>query len=642
MISAALADEDLLAPAFVGDSWALWRAILRAAEGLPLDDGQRAAFTVIAEREPPVKRVRELWIIAGRRAGKDSVASAVATVAAMGDYSAHLRPGERATVMCLACDRDQAKIVHRYIAGYFQTIPLLQPMVQRETADGLELSNGVEVVISTNSFRAVRGRTIVCVIFDEVAFWRDEDSASPDFETYNAVTPGLVTLPGAMLIGISTPHKRSGLLFERFRSCYGKPDPEVLVVKGPSLAFNPLLPQSVIDQALARDPEAAGAEWLGQWRSDLADFVGREVVDGAIAPGRYELPPMAGVSYVAFVDPSGGSSDSFTLAVAHRDRTGRGILDVIREVRPPFSPEGVVEEFAELLKRYGVSAVKGDRYAGEWPREQFRKNGIEYITSDKNKSDIYRELLPLLNGGKVELLDNARLVSQLCSLERRTARGGRDSIDHPRGSHDDLANSVAGALVAVAAETAPALWHRAALLADGAPVLLPAVCQHVYATAAMGLQGQLAVCFWADVRAWPGPDLILLDVDVAALSPGAFDGIMARLAGLAERCRARMRPPVLWAAAEIAQMARQRGGLRARKLDDHLDLRDLAGLALRAAGHIAAGRVKIADAVAEKAQIIPLGSILDAGGDEVDPLRIAAILGIVATLDNARSLRAAA
>jgi hypothetical protein len=29
-------------------------------------------------------------------------------------------------------------------------------------------------------------------------------------------------------------------------------------------------------------------------------------------------------------------------------------------------------------------------------------------------------------------------------LERRTARGGRDSIDHAAGAHDDLANVVAG------------------------------------------------------------------------------------------------------------------------------------------------------------------------------------------------------
>jgi hypothetical protein len=34
----------------------------------------------------------------------------------------------------------------------------------------------------------------------------------------------------------------------------------------------------------------------------------------------------------------------------------------------------------------------------------------------------------------------------LTNLERRVARGGRDSIDHPSGSgfHDDIANAVAG------------------------------------------------------------------------------------------------------------------------------------------------------------------------------------------------------
>jgi hypothetical protein len=32
-------------------------------------------------------------------------------------------------------------------------------------------------------------------------------------------------------------------------------------------------------------------------------------------------------------------------------------------------------------------------------------------------------------------------------LERRTARGGRDTIDHAPGGHDDLANVVAGVAV---------------------------------------------------------------------------------------------------------------------------------------------------------------------------------------------------
>jgi hypothetical protein len=90
--------------------------------------------------------------------------------------------------------------------------------------------------------------------------------------------------------------------------------------------------------------------------------------------------------------------------------------------------------------------VYGDHYAGEWPKEQFAKRGISYKTSEQNRSELYLELLPAIMSGKVELLDNRRLTSQLSNLERRTARSGRDSVDHSPGSHDDVANSSAGAL----------------------------------------------------------------------------------------------------------------------------------------------------------------------------------------------------
>jgi hypothetical protein len=464
-VSAAIDDPHLLGAGFRGASWATWRAVLRASEGLPLSLEQLELFRQVADRDPPGKRVRELWAIAGRRSGKDSVASAIAAVVAMGDHRAHLRPGERASVLCLAVDRQQAKIVNRYIRGYFNNNPLLQSLVTKETDDGLELNNGVEIVVATNSFRAVRGRTIVCAIFDECAYWRSEESANPDKEIYNAITPGLITLPGAMLIGISSPYRRSGLLFDRWRKHYGQPSDDVLVVKGPSTTFNPTLSVSYFDAQYEHDAEAASAEWGAEWRSDLADFISRDVVDSVVVPGRHELLPLpiAGVNYVAFCDPSGGSSDSMTIAIAHRDKDDTAILDAVRERRPPFRPDDVVQEFAGLLKTYRLNKVHGDRYAGEWPRERFQVHGITYLPADKPASAIYLELLLLLNSGKIELLDNQRLILQLCSLERQTSRSGRDNITHPVGGHDDLINAAAGALVMASAKTALVISDAALL-----------------------------------------------------------------------------------------------------------------------------------------------------------------------------------
>jgi hypothetical protein len=61
------------------------------------------------------------------------------------------------------------------------------------------------------------------------------------------------------------------------------------------------------------------------------------------------------------------------------------------------------------------------------------------------KSDLFRDLLPLLNSGSITLPRDDRLVAQIVGLERRVSRAGKDSITHPDHGHDDLANCVAGA-----------------------------------------------------------------------------------------------------------------------------------------------------------------------------------------------------
>jgi hypothetical protein len=107
----------------------------------------------------------------------------------------------------------------------------------------------------------------------------------------------------------------------------------------------------------------------------------------------------------------------------------------------------VVAEFANLFRRYHVGTIEGDRFGGEWPREAFTRHGITYRVAARTRSEIYRDVLPELNSRNVALLDSPRLAAQLVGLERRTSRGGRDIIDHAPGSHDDIANAVAGALV---------------------------------------------------------------------------------------------------------------------------------------------------------------------------------------------------
>jgi hypothetical protein len=285
------------------------------------------------------------------------------------------------------------------------------------------------------------------VIGDETAFWRvEETSANADTEILNAVRPSLATT-GGPLICISTPYAKQGAVYDCWRAHYGAVgDPRILVAKGASRDFNPSLPQSVVDRAIERDAQAASAEYLGEFRGDIQSFIAREAVDACVSRSVLERAPISNVQYYAFLDPSGGSSDSMTLAISHRDPDGTIVLDCLRERKAPFSPDAVVSDFANLMRSYHVSSARGDHYAGEWPRERFNKYGIEYFNSTKVKSDLYLHALPLLMAGKVDLLDNQRMIGQLCALERRTGRGGKDNIDHRPGAHDDLANACAGAI----------------------------------------------------------------------------------------------------------------------------------------------------------------------------------------------------
>lgn len=451
----ACRDPELFGSWFDGDSWAVWRVIDKALFGEHLDADELAIFTEITGRaEAPTEPSTEAWFICGRRSGKDVKASALAAfLATFGaeqlGFLDRLVKGETGVVQLIAVDRRQAKVCLSYLRAYFEQ-PLLAQMVAKSTAEGLELTNGLAIEITTNDLRSSRGRTVVAAVFDEVAFWASENSANPDQAVYDAVKPAMATIPGAMLIGISSPYARRGLLWTKHKRHYGKPG-KTLVVQAPTWRMNPTIARDgeFLTDAYRDDPASAKAEYGAEFRTDVEAFVSLEVVEACVASGVHERGPISTIKYSAFVDPSGGSQDAMTLAISHHEGDaddGLTVIDATREIKPPFSPEGVVKEFCDLLKLYGINSVTGDRYAGEWPREQFRKHGVHYDVSDKTRSDLYRDMLPILNSGRVVLLDDDKTVSQIVGLERRVARGGRDSIDHAPGGHDDIANAVAGAM----------------------------------------------------------------------------------------------------------------------------------------------------------------------------------------------------
>jgi hypothetical protein len=438
-----------------GDSWRAWRTLLIAILGEELTEDERILIENLTGRiSGPPEPVEEFWAVIGRRGGKTRAMAVLASyIAGCVDHRDTLAPGERGALPILAASTTQASQAFNFVSGMFATAPNLKGLVENETSDTIELASGVDITIRPASFRTIRGITAVAAIADEIAFWRSDDSANPDTEILRALRPALATT-GGLLAAISSPHAKRRELFNTFKRHFGPAGhPSILVARAPSRIMNPSLSQRVVDRAYEEDPEAASAEYGAEFRGDLAIFVSRDAIEAAVASGVAVRAPIDSVRYFGFVDPSGGSSDSMTMAIAHAEN-GRAVLDCIGERKPPFSPEAVVAEFAGTLKAYRVSTVKGDRYAGLWPRERFKVHGVDYAVAEMNRSELYLAFLPMLNSGRVDILDNSRMVAQFVGLERRTSRAGKDSVDHAPGSHDDVANAVAGALVGAGARKA--------------------------------------------------------------------------------------------------------------------------------------------------------------------------------------------
>ena len=153
------------------------------------------------------------------------------------------------------------------------------------------LSNGVAIEVRAASFRGLRGVTCVAVLADEICFWQsDEGGANTDAEIIAAVRPALATTNGPLIM-ISSPYSKRGEAYSLYAKHYGPGgDPLILVAQGSSRDFNPSLPQRVVDRAMEADPAAASAEYLGQWRTDIAAFVSREVVEQCVTASCFERP----------------------------------------------------------------------------------------------------------------------------------------------------------------------------------------------------------------------------------------------------------------------------------------------------------------------------------------------------------------
>ena len=452
-ILSALDDVNLFGQTLKGaTSWQPWLSFLKAVYGLPMSDQDLKRFHQHTGREEPRPGgYPEACCIVGCQSGKSQIAALVGLYEAM---QAVLSGQRNLYVPLIAQDlRGAQRALFGYVKEAVASSPFLKNEITRETAEGLELTGGVTMSVYPCRPASIRGIRAACVIIDELAFFISTDGRPTDTEMLRAARTRTATTGGKVLI-LSSPYASTGALYDLHRRNFGVEESPVLVWQASAQEMNPTLPTDYLERMAQDDPDAYRSEVLGEFRAGVSTLFDPEMLDACIESRVKERLPEKGLTYTSFVDAASGSGkDAFAVAVAHED-AGRYVLDLVKSWRPPFNPSSTIAECAELLKRYRMHETCGDRYAPGFVNEGFRFNQIHYRPSERDRSAIYLELLPLVNAQHVLLLDRPDLLRELRALERRRGTGGRDRVDHRSGSHDDLANAAAGCLALLAAQEA--------------------------------------------------------------------------------------------------------------------------------------------------------------------------------------------
>jgi hypothetical protein len=452
----AIHDPQLFGPTLKqAGSWKPWLAFLRAVYGLPMDTADLARFRHHTGRQAPrLGGYPEAVCIVGCQSGKSQIAALVGVYEAMGAVLA----GQRGVyVPLLAQDlRGAQRALFGYVKNAVANSPVLSHEVVRETQDGIELSGGVTLTVYPCRPAAIRGIRAACVIVDELAFFIATDGRPTDVEMLRAARTRTATTGGKVLI-LSSPYGQSGALWELHRRHFGQDDSSTLIWQASAPEMNPTLPADYLARMAQDDPEAYRSEVLGEFRTGITTLFDPDILQEAVDVGVRERPRHhSGTSQGFFDGASGSGKDAAVLEIAHPEGD-KVILDCLRVWRPPFNPSSVIAEASDVLRSYGLDECTGDAYAPGFILEAFRANRVTYRFSELNRSQLYLELLPLVNAGRARLLDLPDLLRELRGLERRRGTSGRDKVDHRSGAHDDLANSCAGALVLAAS----ALQQRA-------------------------------------------------------------------------------------------------------------------------------------------------------------------------------------
>jgi len=403
-----------------------------------------------------------VWAL-GRRSGKTLMSAVCATYAAtmLADaYRQQLRRGERFYIVSVANSLDQSRIALQAVKDLISGSPILKRLIESETADSLELTNGAVFRAMPSSSRSGRGMACPLLIMDEAGHYLDTSGNSAGDSLYAALAPSVAQFGslGKILV-LSSPWLQQGLFWQLFEQASSGQHPDMQVVNLPTWEVNPTISQDWLAREKARDPDLFAIEFGANFSMSLSVFLSGDLVEAAIAQERSILSPCARFrgQYYLGLDPAKGNRDRYTACICHYD-SDRLVVDRWHEFTASLSDGSkrqvniaeVEDWILEQHSLYRFRKVVLDQYNSQSTIQRLTgKVPISELTwTAPSKTTAFSKLRELFNSGKIELYPHFKANQQIKNLTVRYRSNGTWDVSGGTGAGvDDYPAALAAAVL---------------------------------------------------------------------------------------------------------------------------------------------------------------------------------------------------
>lgn len=418
---------------------------------------------------------KAVWAL-GRRSGKSQMAAIVAVylgITRSEVYRAKVPIGKQFYILTVANNQDQSRIALGMIRDLLYGSSLLKPLIIRDTADELHLTNGAIFKALPASSRGGRGLACPVVIFDEIAHAIDTDGNASGDSLYNAIAPSLAQFGNlGKVLMLSSPWTREGIFWDIYQAgldqqeLYNEyPDlkPTIQIIQAATWEVNPTISYDSLKQERAINPQMFDVEYGANFLNPVDAYLDNYLVDVAIRNHSLMLSPddQFRGEYILSLDPAKGGRDGYVACVTHW-QGDRLITDFWHEFVPTWLEEtsqkvrvNIAEVEDWIISHhasYGFYKIVLDQFNSQSTIQKLRnlQLPIEEITwGQSNKTQAYTRLKELFNSNNIELPNHEKAIKQLKNLSvKYTANQNWQVTGGAKAGVDDYCSALAGAVLA--------------------------------------------------------------------------------------------------------------------------------------------------------------------------------------------------